>query len=202
MGCMKLNLLKWAVAVATAATLGTLTSAVAEDASGAAPSPSPAAPQSCPPDKGPDAGGPGHGHRRGPRGEFGPGGLDRLGKKLGLSDTQKQQVHTIFEESKPVLQPLFEAVKKERDALRAAMQATPPDEAAIRAQSAKVSAAEADLAVQRATVSQKVQAVLTPDQAKKFKEMEASAGKPGGKFGRKNHKNQAGKADSGATQED
>lgn len=96
-----------------------------------------------------------------------------LAKELGLSQQQKDGIKAIFKNSHDQFKPLMEQMKTERHNLHALMTADTMDEAAIRAQSAKVSAIEANMAVQRAKVAQQVRKLLTPDQAKKFKELQA-----------------------------
>jgi protein CpxP len=63
---------------------------------------------------------------------------------------------------------------QERRALRKTIHTTPVNEAAIRAQAARVAQIEADLDVKRAYVSDRIRAVLTPEQVEKLKELAGS----------------------------
>lgn len=98
--------------------------------------------------------------------------MQRL-EEVGVTDAQKEQIRSIMRESRPTMRPLVKQMIQERRALRDAIHATPVNEAAIRAQAARVAQVQADLAVRRAHVSDKVRAVLTPEQAAKLKEMSA-----------------------------
>ncbi|HIJ80181.1 MAG TPA: Spy/CpxP family protein refolding chaperone [Desulfuromonadales bacterium] len=97
----------------------------------------------------------------------------QMAAELGLSDQQKLDVKALFAKNRPLAEPLMASLNTERRALRALVQADAVDETAIRAQSAKVAALMADLAVQRAHVAQQIRTVLTPEQVKKFKEIQA-----------------------------
>lgn len=99
--------------------------------------------------------------------------FSKMATELGLSDQQKQQIKEIMKKNRPQFEPLIKQKRTEQRALHALIQADKIDEAAIRAQSAKLGNIEADLAVQRAHSGQDFRKVLTPDQAKKFKELHA-----------------------------
>lgn len=100
----------------------------------------------------------------------GHGGMfRRMARELGLSDAQKQQVRALFDAERQKNAPVFDALGKERRALRDLVHSGSADEGAIRAQSAKVAALQADLAVARTAVAKQVLALLTPEQATKFK---------------------------------
>ena len=97
----------------------------------------------------------------------------RIATELGLSAQQKQDIKAIFQNDRTQFQPLLKQLVAERRALRTLIQADTIDEAAIRAQSAKLAAVQADLAVQGAHVGQEVRKVLTPEQVRKFRELQA-----------------------------
>ena len=99
-----------------------------------------------------------------------------LGKiaELGVTDSQKQQIHAILRESRPALRPLVAQYVQERRALRKTIHAAPVNEPAIRAQAARVAQVEADLDVKRAHVSERIRAALTPQQIEKLKELGAN----------------------------
>jgi protein CpxP len=96
-----------------------------------------------------------------------------LGKvaELGVSDSQKEQIHAILRENRPALQPLVAQSVQERRALRKAIHNAPVNEQAIRAQAARVAQIEADLDVKRAHVSERIRGVLTPEQVEKLKQL-------------------------------
>ncbi len=87
---------------------------------------------------------------------------------LGVSDTQKRQLHNLLRDARPRVQPLVNRFVAEKRALRGLMQSGTVDEAAIRAQAARVAAVGADLAVERARITQNARAVLTPEQIDKI----------------------------------
>jgi len=99
--------------------------------------------------------------------------MKKMATELGLTAQQQQDVKAVFEKARPQAEPLMKQRKSEHQALRTLIHADAVDEAAIRAQSARVAAVEADMAVQRAHVAQQVRAILTPEQAQKFKEFQA-----------------------------
>jgi Spy/CpxP family protein refolding chaperone len=96
-----------------------------------------------------------------------------LGKiaELGVSDSQKQQIHAILREYRPALQPLVAQYVRERRTLRKAVHTLPVNEQAIRAQAVRVAQIEADLDVKRAHVSERIRAVLAPEQVEKLKQL-------------------------------
>jgi protein CpxP len=94
---------------------------------------------------------------------------------LGVSDSQKQQIHAVLREFRPALQPLVAQYVQERRALRKAIHTAPVNEQAIRAQAARVAQIEADLDVKRAYLSERIRAVLTPQQIEKLKDLAGAA---------------------------
>ncbi|PZR75382.1 MAG: hypothetical protein DLM73_05575 [Chthoniobacterales bacterium] len=93
--------------------------------------------------------------------------------ELGVSDSQRQQIRAVLRESRPTLQPLVAQHVRERRALRKTIHTVPVNEAAIRAQAARVAQVEADLNVRRAFISERIRAVLTPEQVEKLKQLAA-----------------------------
>ncbi|MBU5614562.1 Spy/CpxP family protein refolding chaperone [Geomonas azotofigens] len=93
----------------------------------------------------------------------------RMAEKLGLSEQQKSEARAIFEAGRAKNAPLFASLRHERRELRALVRSGGGDETAIRAQSAKVAALQADCAVQRGAQTRQFLALLTPEQAAKFK---------------------------------
>ena len=108
----------------------------------------------------------GDGHR-GPGGmrEHGPlGPLARALHQLDLTDEQRAQIRTILDTARPVLEPLREQLRMNREAFRDSQSPTEVDEAAIRAHIAAQAVVEADLAVAMARVRASILALLTPEQ--------------------------------------
>lgn len=97
--------------------------------------------------------------------------IQKMETDLGLSPQQKKDVEELFAQCRTGSEPLRKKLADERLALRNLIHADKVDEAAIRAQSAKIAAIESDLAVQRAQSSQRLRALLTPEQAQKLKSM-------------------------------
>jgi Spy/CpxP family protein refolding chaperone len=99
-----------------------------------------------------------------------------LGKlvELGVSQAQKQQIHAALRESRPTIKPLVTQYVQEHRALRKTIHTAPVNEAAIRAQAARVAQIEADLDVKRAYISERIRAVLTPEQVEKLKQIAAT----------------------------
>jgi periplasmic protein CpxP/Spy len=113
--------------------------------------------------------GPGGPGRGGPGGPFGMAGLPL--RELDLTDAQRQQVRTIMESHRDEQKAIGDRMRTARQALQNAIAADAFDEAAIRAKAAEVAAVDADAAVLQAKVRAAVAAILTPEQAKKAKEL-------------------------------
>jgi protein CpxP len=107
-----------------------------------------------------------HGYRHGHH-------FKKMAAELGLSDQQQLQIKEIMKKNRPRFEPLMQQKKTEQRALRTLIQGDTIDDGAIRAQAAKLSAVEADLAVQRAHGAQEIRKVLTTEQVKKFRELQA-----------------------------
>ncbi|WP_224981169.1 Spy/CpxP family protein refolding chaperone [Geomonas agri] len=93
----------------------------------------------------------------------------KMAKELGLSDQQKHEARAIFESGRAKNAPLFASLRHERHELQALVRSGSADESAIRTQAARVAALQADVAVQRAAQNRQFIALLTPEQAAKFK---------------------------------
>jgi protein CpxP len=104
---------------------------------------------------------PGHGHI-----------LQRIAKKLNLTDDQKSQIKAVWGGEKDALKSLFGQLHDARKNLRAAIHANGANEAAVRAASAKVASVEADLAVERMRLYGKIAPILTDQQRRKIADFE------------------------------
>ena len=111
--------------------------------------------------EGRDGGWKGHGHRG-----------HQLAKALGLSEEQKEQVKAIFRKHRDEIAPLRKEMVSGRRELRMLIQSDKPDEAAIREQVKKIAATGGNLAVLWAKVSQEVRAILTPEQIRRFRDLQ------------------------------
>jgi len=127
-----------------------------------------------------------HGQRgRGPGGPDGPGRfggpggpmgiLPMLGRDLGLTDAQRDQVKAIAESHKADWRALADRVRTAHMALNEAVTTAPIDEALIRQKSSEVAAVDADMAVARARAYAEVFQILTPEQREKVKAQKLEA---------------------------
>jgi Spy/CpxP family protein refolding chaperone len=106
---------------------------------------------------------------------FGPLGAVRRGlAQLGLSDDQKQQIKSVFQDRRTELKDLRQQMRQARRAVAEAI-ASDEGEAAIRAKSAELAKVQADLAVLGAKIRKQVFAILTPEQQAKAKELRQKA---------------------------
>ena len=128
-----------------------------------------------------EGGGPGMGHGMGMgmgMGHGGPGmGMggkwwknSELVKKLGLSDSQVQQIENIFQDHRLQLIDLRAALEKQEVTLQPLVDAERPDEAKVTAQIDQVAQARANLEKSNARMLLAIRRVLTVDQWKKLQE--------------------------------
>jgi len=101
------------------------------------------------------------------------GHMRMLAGKLGLSDTQKDQIKTILQSHRDEWKTLGTRAAAARRAVNAAVSADTIDENAIRQANAALAAVEGDMAVARAHVRAEVFQVLTPDQQAQAKQLQA-----------------------------
>ena len=135
------------LAMAAAIIVGGLTTALAQKANDAA-----------------TGTGPGHGRI-----------LQRLAKKLNLTDDQKSQIKAVLVTDRDALKTLLGQLHDARQGLRAAIRASDANESAVRAASAKVASAEADFAVERMKLYAKIAPILTDEQRRKISDLEQRA---------------------------
>jgi Spy/CpxP family protein refolding chaperone len=113
-------------------------------------------------------GGPGRPGRFG--GAGGPMGmLPMLGRRLGLTDAQREQIKAIADAHKDEWKALADRGRTAHMAVDAAITANKIDEAAIRQKSAEAAAVDADAAVARAHAFAEVWQILTADQQTQLK---------------------------------
>ena len=98
--------------------------------------------------------------------------LQRIAKKLNLTDDQKSQIKAVWGGEKDTLKSLFGQLHDARKNLRAAIHAAGAKEADVRAASAKTASVEADLAVERMKLYGKIAPILTDQQRRKIADFE------------------------------
>jgi len=97
--------------------------------------------------------------------------LPMLGRQLGITDAQKEQIKNIATSHRDEWKALADRERAARQALNEAVTADTIDEGLIRQRSAEVAAVEADLAVTRARTHAEVFQILTPEQKAKAQEL-------------------------------
>ena len=93
----------------------------------------------------------------------------RLAQALNLSDAQKEQAKTIFQQAKQNAQPLAQQLKQNREALAAAVKAN--DVAQIHSLAAQQGNLRGQMVAIRSEAMAKVYSTLTPDQKVKADQM-------------------------------
>ena len=125
-----------------------------------------------------EGGGPGMGHGMGP-GMMGHGGMgmgmggkwwknSELVKKLGLTDSQVQQIEKAFQDHRMQLIDLRATLEKQELTMQPLVDAERPDEAKVTAQIDKVAQARADLEKSNARMLLAIRRILTVDQWKQL----------------------------------
>jgi Spy/CpxP family protein refolding chaperone len=124
-----------------------------------------------------EGGGPGMGHGMGPG--MGHGGMgmgmggkwwknSELVKKLGLSESQVQQIEKTFQDHRMQLIDLRAALEKQELTMQPLVDAERPDEAKVTAQIDKVAQARADLEKSNAKMLLAIRRILTVEQWKQL----------------------------------
>lgn len=103
---------------------------------------------------------------------MGPGKrIDRMAKRLDLTEAQKEQVTAILASGREKADPLRRQLAENRETIRKAIEAEPFDEATVRALAQSQNEARVELVVSRARTKRQIFALLSPEQqelAKKF----------------------------------
>jgi periplasmic protein CpxP/Spy len=123
-------------------------------------------------------------HRHGGRGTF-------FGTQLGLTDAQKAQVKSIFDDARQSGQPVRDQLKQTRQSLRTAVQAN--NTAQIQQLSTVEGGQIGQLAAIRGAAMAKVYQILTPDQQQKLVALEQA--------GHARHQHRTGAAQTPAVQQ-
>jgi periplasmic protein CpxP/Spy len=125
--------------------------------------------------------GPGGGHMRhgggpgfGPGGQGGPGGppIEMIAERLGLSDEQKAQWKAIHEKAREEGEPLMKAAGASKEAFDKALEAETADAATVGQAAIAMKAARSQVEAHHKATMDAVKAILTPEQAAKFEQMQ------------------------------
>ena len=92
-------------------------------------------------------------------------------KSLNLTDAQKAQAKTIFQQARQTAQPLREQMKQNREAMTAAIRSNNPGE--IQRLAGLQGNLESQVVANRGQAMAKFYATLTPDQAAQLQQMHA-----------------------------
>ena len=95
--------------------------------------------------------------------------VERMARRLDLSDAQQNQIKTIIDASSQKREALHQEMQNTRDALQEAM--TSDDAKTVRALADQKGDLMADLIVLRSSDRSQIKAVLTPEQQKDFSYM-------------------------------
>lgn len=87
---------------------------------------------------------------------------------VDLTDAQKQQIRTILETEKPVMEGLVQQLRTDAQALQAAMEANPPVACTVGDAFLKVHADRVAIRAELQKIKTAVDAVLTPEQVAKL----------------------------------
>lgn len=122
--------------------------------------------------------GPGGGHMRRQGGPgFGPGGpsgppIEMIAEHLGLSDEQKAQWKAIHEKAREEGQPLMKAAGDAKEAFDKALESENADAATVGQAAIAMRNARHQLETHHQATMEAAKAILTPEQAAKFEEMQ------------------------------
>ena len=101
-------------------------------------------------------------------------GIRTLRQELGLTDDQVKQVRALRKQQAEQLKPQREQMRAGVQNLRALMNAENPDPTAIGKQMLELKQSRTSLRQARASRSEKLQAILTPEQQAKLKIMQST----------------------------
>ncbi|MCE5335707.1 MAG: Spy/CpxP family protein refolding chaperone [Desulfobacteraceae bacterium] len=94
-----------------------------------------------------------------------------LAKKLNLTEAQRKQVRTIFEEERALSEPLFQKMKEGHQQLRELGREGKFDEEKVRAAARAQSDNMVEMIVARERLHSRINAVLTPEQRARMESM-------------------------------
>lgn len=103
---------------------------------------------------------------------MGPGKrIDRMAKKLNLTEAQKEQVKAILTSERDKAEPLRQQLAENRENLRKAIEAEPFNEATVRALAQSQNETRVELVVSRARTKNQIFALLSPEQRELAKKL-------------------------------
>lgn len=122
---------------------------------------------------------------QGPHPGFGPG-MDhpfegKMGRHLGLSDTQQAQVKAILERHKAAIKAKMDAAQTAQKAMHEAMKNSATDANTLKALHQKASDARFEVMQEHRAVHQEILPLLTPEQKAKLEAHREKGGFPGGR---------------------
>lgn len=126
---------------------------------------------------------------QGPHPGFGPGfgrGMGHpfegpMGRHLGLTDTQKEQVKAIVERHKASIKAKMDAAQSAQKAMHEALKHTASDANALKTLHQKASDAHFEVMLEQRAVHQEILPLLTPEQKAKLEAQREKGGFPGGR---------------------
>ncbi|MEQ8660963.1 MAG: Spy/CpxP family protein refolding chaperone [Gammaproteobacteria bacterium] len=95
--------------------------------------------------------------------------VERMAEKLGLDDSQRQQLEALHERQRELARPHVRALVKARKAMRAATRGDSFDEGAVRTIATAQSTAMIELAVLRQRARFEMRQILTPEQRERMR---------------------------------
>lgn len=108
------------------------------------------------------------------RRQAGPGGAGLPIRALNLTEAQQQQIGDIRERHQADVQKAAQRLRAALTAQRKAADTIPANEALIRSTTQELAEAQADVAVAQARVQTEIWPVLTPEQQRQVKELQAA----------------------------
>jgi Spy/CpxP family protein refolding chaperone len=112
----------------------------------------------------------------GPRGRWWSN--PEVAAKIGLSADQQKKMDAVFEQARPNLMNLSQAVRGEEQTMAPLLAADQPDEGRILAQIDRIAQARAELEKANARMLLGLRRILTPDQWKTLQAMDPHRGYP------------------------
>ncbi|TFG60427.1 MAG: periplasmic heavy metal sensor [Deltaproteobacteria bacterium] len=112
------------------------------------------------------------GGSRGRHRGMGPGKrIDRMAKKLGLTEAQQEQVKAILTSEREKVAPLQQQIAENRGKIRQTIETEPFDEAAVRTLAESQNQTRVELVVSRARTKSQIFALLSPEQRELAKKL-------------------------------
>jgi protein CpxP len=100
-----------------------------------------------------------------------PPAVQRIERRLHITQAQREQVKAILKQEQPKLQQLHRELLSERSEMAAASQGGSFNAVAVQSVASKYAAANADVLVERAKLHSELFAVLTPEQQQRLQRL-------------------------------